>query len=104
MPNSGSGFGFKFSYYKPLLFFNNLSFEYITYLTTTLDWVSIGSNLFFKGNYFDFNVGRENIDDYGFNYFWSIGSCISAAKNTNVVYFPSLKIGVNYNFINNRGK
>ncbi|MDI6786655.1 MAG: hypothetical protein QMD92_08100 [bacterium] len=96
-PSSGMGLGFKLSYYKPILFFNNFSFEYISYLSTTLDWVHRGYKPLFKGSYFDFNLGKETIDECGFNFFWAIGFCISAAKEAHILYFPSLKIGLNFN-------
>jgi len=96
-PNWGTGLGFKVSYSKEFLLFNSFSAEYIAYLETSID-DSKSLNTALKGNYFDFNIGRENIYDEGLNVFWAIGFCISAVKTTDVLYSPSLKIGLNYNF------
>jgi len=98
-PHGGNGVGIKLSYHTPFLFFNTTSLEYIPYLSTSFD---DHINSITKGNYFDFNFGRETIDESGFNFFWAIGFCVSAAKEANVLYAPSLKIGLNYNFIRKR--
>jgi len=95
-PNGGSGVGVKLSYHTPFLFFNSTSFEYIQYLSTSYD---DHINSITKGNYFDFNFGKETINKSGFNYFWAIGFSVSAAKEAHVLYAPSLKIGLNFNFI-----
>ncbi|AFH50036.1 Hypothetical protein IALB_2333 [Ignavibacterium album JCM 16511] len=95
-PHGGNGVGIKISYHTPFLFFNTTSLEYISYLSTSFD---DHINSITKGNYFDFNLGREIIDESGFNFFWAIGFCVSAAKEANVLYTPSLKIGLNFNFI-----
>lgn len=95
-PHGGNGVGIKFSYHTPFLFFNTTSLEYIPYLSTSFD---DHINSITKGNYFDFNFGRETIDESGFNFFWAIGFCVSAAKDAHVLYSPSLKIGLNFNFI-----
>lgn len=108
LPNSASGYGIKLSYHKPFLFFNSASFEYILYLHSTLDWErkelygQIDKIPTLKGHYLDFNIGQETINDSGFNFFWAIGFCVSAAKEANALYAPSLKIGLNYNFIRKR--
>jgi hypothetical protein len=96
-PNWGTGLGFKVSYSTEFLLFNTISAEYIAYLETSID-ESNSLNTLLKGNYFDFNIGRENIYDEGLNVFWAIGICISAVKTTDVLYSPSLKVGLNYNF------
>jgi hypothetical protein len=97
IPNWGEGLGFKVSFSTEFLFINSISAEYIAYLKTALDDAeSIDTAI--KGNYFDFNIGREDIYSNGLNFFWAVGLCISAVKNTNVLYSPSLKIGLNYNF------
>ncbi|WP_348344904.1 hypothetical protein, partial [Ignavibacterium sp.] len=95
-PQGGNGVGIKLSYRTHFLFFNTTSLEYIPYLSTSFD---DHINSITKGNYFDFNFGRETIDESGFNFFWAIGFCVSAAKEANVLYAPSLKIGLNFNFI-----
>lgn len=97
IPASGMGLGFKLSYYKTILFFNNFSFEYISYLSTTLDWDNLSNIPLFKGSYFDFNLGKETINECGFNFFGAIGFYSSATKKSHVVYSPSLKFGLNYN-------
>jgi len=105
LPNSASGFGIKTSYHKPFLFFNTASIDYIIYFNSTLDWESkkqpwmLGYEPFIKGHYFDVNVGRETINKSAFNFFWAIGVCISVAKEAHILYAPSVKIGLNYNFI-----
>lgn len=104
-PNSASGYGIKLAYYIPILIFNAFSFEYILYTKSTLDWErkklysEIKEIPVFKGHYFDFNLGRETINKSGFNFFWGIGFCISAAKEAHTIYSPSLKMGLTYNFI-----
>ncbi len=95
-PHGGNGVGIKLSYHTHFLFFNTTSLEYIPYLSTSFD---DHINSITKGNYFDFNFGRETINESGFNFFWAIGFCVSAAKEANVLYTPSLKIGLNFNFI-----
>ncbi len=95
-PNSGRGIGMKLSYQTPFLFFNNTNVEFIQYLATSFDdHISSIS----KGHYIDINIGREPTDKAGFNFFWAIGFCISAAKEANILYAPSLKIGYNFNFL-----
>jgi hypothetical protein len=96
-PEWGAGLGFKVSCATEFLFFNSISAEYIAYLETSIDDShSLTSTL--KGNYFDFNIGRENVYDEGINVFWAIGICISSVKTTEVLFSPSLKVGLNYNF------
>lgn len=108
LPNGASGYGIKLSYHKPFLFFNSTSFEYIVYLHSTLDWErkklygQINKIPTYKGHYLDFNIGRETINESGFNFYWVVGFCVSAAKEAHVLYAPSLKIGLNYNFIRKR--
>jgi hypothetical protein len=97
LPNSGAGIGAKFTYSTSFLFFNSISAEYISYLSLTYD-KSILPASFIKGHYFDLNIGYENINDAGLSFFWATGICISAVKTKNVLYSPSLKIGLNYNF------
>lgn len=105
LPNGASGYGIKLSYHKPFLIFNTASIEHILYTQSTLDWErkilygKIDKIPTLKGYYLDFNVGRETINELGFNFFWAIGFCVSAAKEAHVLYAPSLKIGLSYNFI-----
>lgn len=94
-PHGGNGVGVKLSYHTPILFINTTSFEYIQYLSTSFD---DHINSITKGHYFDFNIGRETVNEAGFNFFWAIGFCISAAKEANILYAPSVKIGLNFNF------
>lgn len=106
LPNSASGYGIKLTYHKPFLIFNTASFEYILYTQSTLDWErkklygQIEKIPTLKGYYLDFNIGRETINESGFNFFWAIGFCLSAAKEAHILYAPSLKLGLNYNFFN----
>jgi len=95
-PNGGRGIGIKLSYHNPFLFFNNTNVEFIQYLATSFD---DHINSISKGHYLDLNLGRETIDESGFNFFWAIGICVSAAKDANILFAPSLKIGYNFNFI-----
>ncbi len=105
LPNSANGYGIKLTYHKPLLIFNAASFEYILYTQSTLDWESkklygqIEKIPTLKGYYLDFTIGRETINESGFNFLWGIGICVSAAKEAHILYAPSLKIGLNYNFL-----
>jgi len=104
-PNSAAGPALRVGFHKPFLLFNTVSLDYIIYLYSSLDWESLkmpwrlGYEPFIKGHYFDFNIGKETIDESGFNFFWAIGFCISAAKEAQILYAPSLKIGINLNFI-----
>jgi len=54
---------------------------------------------FIKGHDFDINVGKETVNESGFHFFWAVGFCISAAKEAGVLYAPSIRIGINFNFI-----
>lgn len=103
LPNSATGIGLKLTYHKNLapLPLDAISFDYILYLHSSLDWQSRLDKYdpFIKGHYFDINVGKETISESGFNFFWAVGFCISAAKEANVLYAPSIKIGLNFNFI-----
>lgn len=75
LPNSANWYGIKLTYHKPFLIFNTASFEYILYTQSTLDWE--GKKLYnqikkiptLKGYYLDFNIGRETINESGFNFF-----------------------------------
>ncbi|MBX2977346.1 MAG: hypothetical protein KF721_14550 [Ignavibacteriaceae bacterium] len=93
-PNGGRGIGIKLSYHTPFLFFNNTNVEFIQYLATSFD---DHINSISKGHYLDFNIGKENINESGFNFFWSMGICVIAVKEADILYGPSLKIGLNYN-------
>lgn len=97
-PNTGTGLGFKVSYSTEFLFFNSISAEYIAYLSLTYDQTIMPSGTI-KGNYFDLNIGRENIYAKGLNVFWAIGICASAVKTQETLFSPSIKIGLNYNII-----
>ncbi len=94
-PNAGYGLGSKVSYSTKFLLFNSISAEHIVYLGTTTD---DSKSLKYAGNYFDLNIGRENIYEEGFNVFWAIGICLSAVKSRDILLSPSLKVGLNYNF------
>ena len=94
LPGSGDGIGIKASYRLPYDIFNNISFEYIPYLRLSL--TDQGSSTF-KGNFFDLNVGYENILKNNVKIFWSLGLCLSDAKKAHMVFSPSVKIGLNYN-------
>lgn len=104
LPNSASGYGIKLIYHEPFFIFNTASFEYILYTQSTLDWErkklydQIEKIPTLKGYYLDFNIGRETINESGFNFFWGIGICVSAAKEAHILYAPTLKVGLNYNF------
>lgn len=104
LPNSASGYGIKLTYHKQFLIFNAATFEYVLYTKSTLDWErkklygQIEMIPTFKGYYLDFNIGRETINESGFNFFWGLGICVSAAKEAHILYSPSLKVGLNYNF------
>ena len=95
IPNMGYGLGSKVSYSTKFLLFNSISAEYIAYLGTN---TAESKSLKFAGNYFDLNIGRENIYAQGFNIFWAVGICISAVESTDALVSPSLKIGLNFNF------
>lgn len=69
------------------------------YLSTSFD---DHINSITKGNYLEFNIGRETIDESRLNFFWAIGFCVSAAKKAHNLYAPSLKLGLNYNFFNKK--
>ncbi len=103
LPNGASRYGIKLTYHKPFIIFNTASFEYILYTKSTLDWErkviygQIEKIPTLKGYYLDFNIGRETINETGFNFFGGIGICLSAAKEANILYAPSLKLGLNYN-------
>jgi len=98
LPSGGRGLGLKASYNKSLWIFNVASLEYVAYLSTTQDLQIKGYEPLFKGSYFDINMGREIIDEPGFNFFWAIGLGISAAKEAKTLKGLSLKIGYNFNF------
>jgi hypothetical protein len=105
IPNSGSGYGVNVSYYKKILFFNNISFDYIFYLTSSLDWESLrqpwrlGYEPTIKGYYCEVNLGHQNLSESGLNFFWSVGLGISSAKESSILFAPTLKLGINYNFL-----
>lgn len=94
IPSIGNGVGFKISYFAPLWIFNNISAEYISYLNLSLD---SKINSVTKGNYFELNVGNENVDKSKLKIYWAIGFGLSAAKTVSVLFFPSIKVGINYN-------
>jgi hypothetical protein len=103
LPNSATGIGLKLTYHKDLapLPLNAISFDYILYLHSSLGWQYRLDRYdpFIKGHYFDINVGKETVNESGFHFFWGVGFCISAAKEASVLYAPSIKIGINFNFI-----
>ncbi len=94
LPSAGNGVGFKISYFTPLWIFNNMSVEYISYLNLGLDRKI---NSVTKGNYFELNVGNENIDKSKLKIYWAVGFGLSAAKTVSTLFFPSIKVGINYN-------
>jgi hypothetical protein len=104
LPNGARGVGFRLAYHKPILFFNATSCDYLLYLLSTLDWDTRkrepGYDPFVKGHYFELSLGKETVDKPGFHLFWAVGFCISAAKEAHILYAPSLKIGVDFNFVN----
>jgi hypothetical protein len=105
-PGYATGYGLIMSYYyKKILLFNTVSIDYILYLNSSLDWESLkqpwllGYEPTTKGYYLELNIGRQTINKSGFNIFWSVGVAVSSAKQANILYAPSLKIGINYNFM-----
>lgn len=98
-PNSGGGIGLKLSYHEKLLFLNTVSIEFTPFFQLNYYRPDKPISSPFKGYYFDINIGKEKVDESGFNFFWAIGFCVSAAKYEPLLYGPSLKIGLNFNFI-----
>lgn len=94
LPSSGTGVGVKVSYFTKQWIFNNISAEYISYLNLELDRKI---NSVTKGNYFELNLGYENIDKSKLKIYWAVGFGLSDAKTVSTLFFPSLKIGINYN-------
>jgi hypothetical protein len=94
IPSTGTGVGVKISHFSKLWLFNNISAEYISYLNLTLDRKI---NSVTKGNYFELNVGNENVDKSKLKIYWAIGLGISDAHTVSTLFFPSLKVGINYN-------
>jgi len=100
VPNSTKGLGIKLTYYCPFIFLNTISFEYTLHLDANFDY--LGRRIHkpsLKGSFFDFNIGKESINEAGFNFFWSVGFCINSVKYVQILYSPSIKIGLNFNFI-----
>lgn len=93
-PNTSSGIGIKLSFFIPFSIFNCMNAEYVSYLSQSSTHI-INSTT--KGNFFDFNIGKEIADKKGLRIFGGVGISISAAKEATVTYSPSLKIGINYN-------
>lgn len=93
-PSSGTGIGIKASYFKKFLFFNNISTEFVSYLNLSLDRKI---NSVTKGSYFEITAGNENIEKSKLKIHWAIGVGLSNAHTVSTLFFPSLKIGINYN-------
>jgi len=51
-----------------------------------------------NGFSFEVTLGYENSNDTGLHFFWLIGGVFSSAKKVSPLYFPSLKLGLNWNF------
>jgi hypothetical protein len=94
LPNSGAGIGAQINYYDKFLFFNTISLGYLTYTDVTIDKKI---NSLTKGNFFNISLGNENIDK-GIHFLWSLGLCLSAAKESHTIIFPTLNAGLNFNF------
>ncbi len=90
----GGGVGIKISYFPKQWIINTISAEYISYLKLSL-YEKINSVT--KGNYFELNIGNENIDKSKLKIYWAVGFGLSAAKTASILFFPSIKIGINYN-------
>lgn len=99
VPNSGGGVGFKLGYHFKLFFVNIATIEIIPLLQLKYYRPDKPIKSLIKGYYFDVNIGKEKINEQGLSFFWAFGFCLSAARYESLLYFPSLKIGLNYNFI-----
>ncbi len=95
LPNSGEGIGAQLNYSYKFLFFNSISLGYLIYTDLTVDRKI---NSITKGNFFNIYLENENIEDKGINFFWSLGLCLSAAKASHTIIFPSINAGLNFNF------
>lgn len=96
LPSVGDGVGVKLTYFnKPFWIFNKISAMYLQYLYLSLDR-KIDSAM--KGSYFEMCFGKEDITAPGLNINWSAGVGVSAAKTAELLFMPSIKIGINYNF------
>ena len=96
LPSSGDGVGIKISYFPKQWIVNTISAEYISYLNLSVDY-DRRINSVTKGNYFELNIGNENIDKSKLKIYWAVGFGLSAAKTVSTLFFPSLKVGINYN-------
>lgn len=92
LPNSGDGVGFQYSYYSKLWVFNSLNILCSKYLDVTREHMPRD-----KGYFFDVNFARVNTSKKFYNTYWSFGVCVSAARNTSLLVYPSIKYGVDMN-------
>jgi hypothetical protein len=95
-PGIGKGLGLRINYFTDIWLFNNLSCNY-TYYFQVSRAPDNEYGIKPKGNYFEINIGRENIktDIKGkLQFYWSIGLGISSIKNTNVLVLPTIKVGI----------
>jgi hypothetical protein len=91
-PQDGSGYGVQFSYYSKFWVFNSINFEYLKYTDISICYPPRD-----LGYFLDLNFANENVGKKFYNAFWSLGICISVARNSPILVYPSIKYGMNLN-------
>ena len=99
VPSSGNAVGIKYSHlfnYDFLL--KQFNFTISAIYSTSKNKGSFSVATFVKGYSVECTVGNEIKLDKGFSFIYEAGFLASQLKSMDLVFFPSLKIGANFNF------
>lgn len=95
-PPSGKGIGLRITKrFNEWFLFNYVSLEPTYLLVAFRNRINSKD---YNGSLLELNAGHEILEQKSIHFFWAIGGALSLIKTEHPMFFPTLKLGINYQF------